>query len=543
MLSIWATSLSNRDAWISDIVARPLPYALVVAVLAATVYICRSQSPYPKSLPLFNPPALFSSIGAKKRFSAAPHKLLAEARAVCRDQPFRIVTDVDEFVVLPPQFGEEIRNRNEVSFSTSIAKVSSQHHHSRLRSKIIVLQDFHSHLVPFRALSIPRTQDELLQSVVRKDLTRSLGDITLPLSNETSFALHIVYGEEHEWHEVLVNDNTVALVARLSSRVFLGPELCRNENWLRVTSDYTVFAFMGIVNLHPYPKLLRYILQWFEPNCKKILQLHNIGAREITPVIQARRDLRKAAAAAGKPVPVFNDALDWQEKNTGSSVDAVDFQLFLSFAAIHTTSSLLTQTMLEIARHPDIFGLLRQEIVAALGTEGWKKTSLYSLKLLDSVLKETQRYSLRDALQMRRTVTKDFRLSNGLLLRKGARLIVDTSQMVSSEIYDNPDQWIGDRFLKLRSQPGKENSSQLVSTSINHLGFGHGQHACPGRFFASNELKIALCHLLMKYDWKIAPGTDPSSIASGVLTVINPKAKILIRRRKAMEIDIDYLPS
>lgn len=32
---------------------------------------------------------------------------------------------------------------------------------------------------------------------------------------------------------------------------------------------------------------------------------------------------------------------------------------------------------------------------------------------------------------------------------------------------------------------------------------GHGRHACPGRFFASAELKVVLVHILREYDIKL----------------------------------------
>lgn len=96
------------------------------------------------------------------------------------------------------------------------------------------------------------------------------------------------------------------------------------------------------------------------------------------------------------------------------------------------------------------------------------------------------------------------------------------------------------RFLRMRETPGEEHMAQLVSTSQNHLGFGHGLHACPGRFFASNEVKIALCHLILKYDWKLADAVRPQPSAYGMFYNTNPTAKLLIRRRKD-ELDLSTL--
>ena len=47
--------------------------------------------------------------------------------------------------------------------------------------------------------------------------------------------------------------------------------------------------------------------------------------------------------------------------------------------------------MTDLCRNPEIIGELRQEITKALRDGGWKKTSLYNMKLLDSVIKESLR--------------------------------------------------------------------------------------------------------------------------------------------------------
>jgi hypothetical protein len=47
--------------------------------------------------------------------------------------------------------------------------------------------------------------------------------------------------------------------------------------------------------------------------------------------------------------------------------------------------------MSDLCKNPEIIDDLRQEMVKALSEGGWKKTSLYGMKLLDSVIKESLR--------------------------------------------------------------------------------------------------------------------------------------------------------
>ena len=72
----------------------------------------------------------------------------------------------------------------------------------------------------------------------------------------------------------------------------------------------------------------------------------------------------------------------------------------------------------------------------------------------------------------------------------------------------------------------------LYQVPPSTLGFGHGKYACPGRFFASMLIKVFLCHLLMKYDIKLASGTVPEPKMFGFFYQADENAKILIRRRQ-----------
>ena len=98
-------------------------------------------------------------------------------------------------------------------------------------------------------------------------------------------------------------------------------------------------------------------------------------------------------------------------------MDNVVNQLGLALAAIHTTTELVTHTMYNLIEHPEYIDCLRQEIRKVVGEGGWKKSSLYSLKLMDSVLKETQRLHMPD-FGMSILLTSKIYLSNASESRK-----------------------------------------------------------------------------------------------------------------------------
>lgn len=112
--------------------------------------------------------------------------------------------------------------------------------------------------------------------------------------------------------------------------------------------------------------------------------------------------------------------------------------------------------------------------------------------------------------------------------------------MLDEETYPEPLRWNPYRFMQLR-EAGEENKAHLVSATAQHVGFGHGIHACPGRFFAANEIKIALAHILLKYDWKLAEGQgDLKARVMGSSYVLPYGVKLEVRRRKE-ELDMDSL--
>lgn len=138
---------------------------------------------------------------------------------------------------------------------------------------------------------------------------------------------------------------------------------------------------------------------------------------------------------------------------------------------------------------------------------------------------------------MVRTTTSPVTFTDGLKVPPNTRTLVSCHNMWTDAVHDNAAEFDGYRFLKLRAKPGQENWTQLVSTSNNHLGFGHGMHACPGRFFAATTAKVLLSHVVLKYDLKLLEGQKPDIIEHGAAQYANVWCGIGVRRRTE-EIDL-----
>lgn len=181
----------------------------------------------------------------------------------------------------------------------------------------------------------------------------------------------------------------MAIVARMSSRVFMGESLCRDQEWLKASTHYTSVAFSAAEILREYPRWIRPIVHWILPSCWEVRRALDQARKCLKPHIKRRNSIKAKALARGEKSP-FDDSIEWLEQ-AGSTADETTAQISLSLVAIHTTTDLLQQTMINIALHPELFQPLREEIINVLSEEGLKKTALYNLKLLDSVIKESQR--------------------------------------------------------------------------------------------------------------------------------------------------------
>lgn len=88
-------------------------------------------------------------------------------------------------------------------------------------------------------------------------------------------------------------------------------------------------------------------------------------------------------------------------------------------------------------------------------------------------------------------------LPDGIFLAKGTHTAFPSPRALGA-----PDDNFHCGRVKAVRTPEKETRSQFSSTGLDYLSMGHGRTACPGRFFASVEIKICFIHLLLKYDWK-----------------------------------------
>ncbi|KAI2697753.1 hypothetical protein CBS147332_8736 [Penicillium roqueforti] len=462
---------------------------------------------------------------ARQRFTRSSRQLITEGFAKGANV-FQIIGATNPIVVLHPKFVDEIKNHPDLSFEDSIKKTFFD-------NRIPGFEPFHN------GTSLKATVE-----IVRTSLTQALGSISLRLSKETGAILKESLPATDEWKPYYLAHKIPYMVARLSSLIFVGETISHDDEWIDVSVNYAIDAFMAMRDLREWPSILHPVVHWFLPSTRK-LRTHLEMARSIINREIDRRALIRAGKLPADDPPRGPDALDWfretAEIRNNLTFDQSCAQVGLALAAIHTTSNLLTNVMYDLAAYPEYIQPLRDEILAVAAEDGvLKKTSLLKLKLMDSVMKESQRTNPLSLTSMNRLALKQIVLSDGTVIPKGANMFVSTKTLEDDNIYPNAGTYDGYRFYNKRQQPGNEHKHQFVATTSEHFVFGHGVHACPGRFFAANETKIMFLHLLLKYDWKLQSGGRPPNIENGVESITDPRVQILFRSRES-EVDLSFL--
>lgn len=144
-----------------------------------------------------------------------------------------------------------------------------------------------------------------------------------------------------DWTPVVINQKILRIVAIVSGHIFLGPDLCRREEYLHASINYSVDLFAAVRALKKWPKIIRPVARYFTPQLN-LVQEHEEKARKfLVPIIQQR----KAMMGTGQEMP--DDMLQWtlnksDAHNMQDDAEIASLQLTLSMAAIHTTSMTTT---------------------------------------------------------------------------------------------------------------------------------------------------------------------------------------------------------
>ncbi|KAM3420649.1 hypothetical protein BST61_g3905 [Cercospora zeina] len=360
---------------------------------------------------------------------------------------------------------------------------------------------------------------QVVRNTLLRRVTPALDSMREQLVADAELSIRENFGESSQWKTAAVQPLILDIVAKISSRPFVGGRLCRNPRWLDIQKQYATLSFIAASELRKCRAIFRPIRHWTLPSCKSLRRLVFDARLLYAEEMKTRGPYTRASAS---------DTIAWIEEESRSSnvyVDVVAAQLQLSMVAIQTTSQVLFYALLHACEHPEFVAPLREEAVDVVRRYGWSKAALYDLKLMDCFLKESLRVT-QGQLAMARVATENISFSDGTTVPKGSGCVLEANYK-HEDIFSLPDRFDPSRYARLRGNSGEKQTWQYVSSSSLDLGFGYGHHSCPGKFFANNVVKIAFARLLIAYDWSLhlsdenhAPEAESVNVTAALVFIL-----------------------
>ncbi|KDR84437.1 hypothetical protein GALMADRAFT_133736 [Galerina marginata CBS 339.88] len=344
-------------------------------------------------------------------------------------------------------------------------------------------------------------------NIVRGPLTRNLANQFNDIREEMILTLNdMIPCKGNEWASVPVFEGLVEVISRITTRAFLGLELCRNDEFRKLCVQSTMELVKGRL-LHLFPSAFRPFLGKYITNVNGVLTGIE---KHLAPIVEYRLEQENLLGSDWPDKP--NDLITWlldaakasgEERTVRNMAKRV---VVFSFASTYSSAVAFAQALYDISDRPEYVKPLREEVEQVTGNGGWTKNAVGQLYKIDSFFRETQRYNGLGLVLLSRRVMKDFTFSDGTLLPAGTHLCVNSwGNHRDDEYYPSADSFDGFRFAREYGidQP------LMATPTLDYNAFGHGRPACPGRFFAVAELKMMLGYVLTTYDFKLAEGSRP----------------------------------
>lgn len=228
-----------------------------------------------------------------------------------------------------------------------------------------------------------------------------------------------------------------------------------------------------------------------------------------------------------------------------ASLDIMNKRLIAAnFGSMHQTSIQATNMLLNILGSNAEFNtvaVLRDEASRVLSDgDGWTKAKVSKMVKADSVARETLRLqSFGGRALFRKVMVDGYKTPDGHDLPKGTLIsFLGQPAQTDGERFEDPLKYDPFRFSRAREDAAAKDEKAppvtFVSTGPEYLPFGHGKHACPGRFLIDFELKMIIAYVLGHYDVEFPAeykGQRPANYWVAEANFPPEGARVRIRRR------------
>ncbi|KAF8220171.1 cytochrome P450 [Tricholoma matsutake] len=369
--------------------------------------------------------------------------------------------------------------------------------------------------------------------IIQSKLSSNLTAMCIPLQDEIVAACKdIITVHDHEWSKFRGMETLMEIICRASNRIFVGAPLCREAGFTEAANQYTntiakSSAFLSLLPSFLVPPVGYFLGRNISTNLDRT-------AEYLGPIIEDRK--RKIEEYGpnypGKP----NDMLTWlidEAKGEETSTNNLTRRILtVIFASINTSSLTLLHALYYLAANPEYSQVMRDEIKQVVDNVGWNHAAVKQMTTVDSFIKESQRLNSLGSLMMHRVARQPFTFQDGTYIPQGTHIYVAAHPIhLDDTNYTDPTEFKPFRFVNKEDEHNKTRKLDMTTTQADFLPFGHGRHACPGRFFAAEMLKLTLAHIIMNYDVKLE-GEHPKNTWILSTCLPNTTAEVMFRKRK-----------
>lgn len=490
----------------------------LVAAVAAAGWILWWRRAFSASKLGSIPYLKFDGDDSEARYTAESRTIISRGyqEYLKRGQPFCMRNPIDSkrpLVILPFKYLDEVRSapQNKLSLPLQLDK-------NALLSYV----------------GGPQMTDEVVHAA-KLDLNRALNRLVEPMQEECLAAFKKDFSPCQEWTTVYIYPLILQVFSRMSARVLVGPEL--RDEWQKLSLAYVsaVLKAPSTVRAKYHPSLY-WLAKYLNPDVKEVLKFRRQAGQLLQPTIKARL----ASSPGDEP---HEDAIQWlldghRAKGRTPTADDIAQNLFvLMTASIHSTSSTALSILFDLMDHPQSLADIRREIaqVRSQNSAGWTRHALSELHTLDAFMRESQRVHSFTQLTVQRIVASPWTFKDGLSLPVGTQLsFASNEHNLDADTHADAATLDAGRFLRrtAAADPSSQHRLHFASTE-DTLVWGSGAHACPGRFFAEEALRLIFVRLLTAYDFKHpADGQQrPPDMPRNFNIVPNVMAPLLFREK------------
>ncbi|KAL8728149.1 MAG: hypothetical protein Q9166_005599 [cf. Caloplaca sp. 2 TL-2023] len=424
-------------------------------------------------------------------------------------------------IMLPPEHIKWFSNQPDSSLSS--AEIRKERHAVRY---LHVGVDFNSTVF-------------FLERFIGESLAKKLDMLQKPMYEEIRHNTDKICGvDETEWKTINVYNSLQEIILPAMSRVFFGLPLSHDPKFLTSFRRYVLAMGVGTIVIGQLPRYFKGLLVplfnvplWYyrEKTMKELVPMIERQLVEIrdtkTEVVEEKYDLVSQSARVATKLSGIRDVVD-------------------------STSNILLDV---VCCSPEMqtYEILREEAAALLKSDDdWNNPATFKkFVLADSTIRESLRFHpiLIKGLTKEVVHPDGLKLPDGTHIPRGGWLGIPVLGLhMDDRFYPNPQDY--DPFRCARMKQDRVNAQRRESLGEGHsyantndldagqptstyVGFGYGRHACPGRWFAVQLLKILLAYLTMNYDIE-STGPQPKARVIGDAALPPTSASVRVRRKK-----------